>query len=394
MTVPNVTKAEDLDDIWSEEWDSGDIIKAIKRINRNEFVRWFLKYAPCHGKFLEAGCGVGQYVFYMNEIGFDIEGLDISSKAIEKCKNFAEEQGINQNSFKIGDVRDLDYADNTFSYYLSFGVVEHFKEGPKEAIDEAFRILKPGGVAFFGTPNKYSLNNNRTFIGWIFILPDYPKRWVRKIMELLGLRKSGYRTGWVENYWTLKELKSHIRNSGFLVVDAVNVDLKRTFSVNWRPQRKALNKILRKIRPFFYPFLDKFEDSKLGRFGTNNIVFAVKPGKEMSCFFCGDSFDFKDLNFGDYTIPVCHECLNNTSKDITSHYKARQKPSFKRRIYLQKEKPSVKERVCRNCSKDYEEDKIYGDFFIDDNLCIDCLRVKEINLDARNNLLYYKNVDY
>ena len=34
---------------------------------------------------------------------------------------------------------------SSLSFYLSMGVVEHFKEGTMDALSEAYSVLKPGG---------------------------------------------------------------------------------------------------------------------------------------------------------------------------------------------------------------------------------------------------------
>jgi SAM-dependent methyltransferase len=50
------------------------------------------------------------------------------------------------------DVLRLPLADNSVSAYLSMGVVEHFEEGPGQALREAARVLKAGGVALVSVP--------------------------------------------------------------------------------------------------------------------------------------------------------------------------------------------------------------------------------------------------
>ena len=49
----------------------------------------------------------------------------------------------------------LPYEDSSISGYLSFGVIEHFIEGPHEALAEAFRVLRPGGIAIITTPGVF-----------------------------------------------------------------------------------------------------------------------------------------------------------------------------------------------------------------------------------------------
>lgn len=45
----------------------------------------------------------------------------------------------------------LPYADGTFDYVVSDQVLEHIEGDPQQAIDETFRVLKPGGIAVHTT---------------------------------------------------------------------------------------------------------------------------------------------------------------------------------------------------------------------------------------------------
>ena len=96
---------------------------------------------------------MGPYVFYFKKLGFDIKGLDISESTVKKNTDFSRELGLTDNLFMVGDVRNLDIDSNSISYYISLGVIEHFAEGPMEALKEAYRVLRPGGIAYISTPN-------------------------------------------------------------------------------------------------------------------------------------------------------------------------------------------------------------------------------------------------
>jgi SAM-dependent methyltransferase len=106
-----------------------------------------LKYLPKKGLVLEAGCGLGNYVKYLSDLGYDIMGVEINRQLVEAVRKIHPEMRI-----KYGNVNHLDYPDNTFDSMLSLGVVEHTVEGPQTALKEALRVLKPGGVAIITVP--------------------------------------------------------------------------------------------------------------------------------------------------------------------------------------------------------------------------------------------------
>jgi SAM-dependent methyltransferase len=54
----------------------------------------------------------------------------------------------------VGDVRDLPFADESFDAIYSMGTIEHFAE-TERAVAEMARVLKPGGRAIIGVPNRH-----------------------------------------------------------------------------------------------------------------------------------------------------------------------------------------------------------------------------------------------
>ena len=83
--------------------------------------------------------------------------------------------------FIEGDIKNMPYEDNSLSGYLSFGVMEHFIEGPKEAMDEMYRVMRPGGVAIITTPNN-SWNIRRGNI----------KKWIKKTIKKILCNHTKY----------------------------------------------------------------------------------------------------------------------------------------------------------------------------------------------------------
>jgi ubiquinone/menaquinone biosynthesis C-methylase UbiE len=73
--------------------------------------------------------------------------MDISKKTIKILQ-----QRFPELEFIVGDIRCTTFPDKTFDAYFSWGVFEHFENGPQDCIHEAYRILKPGGLLFISVP--------------------------------------------------------------------------------------------------------------------------------------------------------------------------------------------------------------------------------------------------
>jgi SAM-dependent methyltransferase len=56
--------------------------------------------------------------------------------------------------------------DGYYAGYISIGVVEHRQEGPEPFLDEAYRILRPGGIALISVPFFHSLRRLKANLGF------------------------------------------------------------------------------------------------------------------------------------------------------------------------------------------------------------------------------------
>ncbi|MCF7798450.1 class I SAM-dependent methyltransferase [Candidatus Woesearchaeota archaeon] len=117
------------------------------------------KYVNKKDKILEAGCGPGKVVFPLLSEGYKIYGLDFSKDLIKECQDYSKKTKIgNPNSFVVGDILRLEYKEE-FDVYMSFGVIEHFKQREqRRIIKQAKKSLKKGGKVVITVPNSYSPN--------------------------------------------------------------------------------------------------------------------------------------------------------------------------------------------------------------------------------------------
>lgn len=92
------------------------------------------------------------------------------------------------------DVRGLPFADATFDAIYSMGTVEHFEE-TERAIGEIARVLKPGGRAIVGVPNRYDPFLRPALVTALYAVglygygfeKSYSRRGLRRLLERAGL---------------------------------------------------------------------------------------------------------------------------------------------------------------------------------------------------------------
>ncbi len=85
--------------------------------------------------------------------GAEAHGVDISPAIVGTASREFERVGERLHASQ-GDVRALPYATSSFDAVYSMGTVEHFDETTK-AVAEIFRVLRPGGTAIVGVPNRW-----------------------------------------------------------------------------------------------------------------------------------------------------------------------------------------------------------------------------------------------
>lgn len=84
--------------------------------------------------------------------GAEVYGVDISEPIVRQARlAFA---GVGRLQGVVGDVRDLPFPDRSFDAVYSMGTIEHFDE-TERAVREIARVLKPGGRAIVGVPNRH-----------------------------------------------------------------------------------------------------------------------------------------------------------------------------------------------------------------------------------------------
>jgi len=109
---------------------------------------YIMSALPKGGKLLDIGCGTGLFVERYIEAGGSAIGLDISSKMIEKAR-----RRCIACDYTLGTGEKIPFCDNSFDAVCSLLVFSYVKD-PETMLNEAYRVLKPGGKIAICTLGK------------------------------------------------------------------------------------------------------------------------------------------------------------------------------------------------------------------------------------------------
>jgi len=108
------------------------------------------------GTALDLGCGLGSAIFALARRARLAVGLDILMTDLLLAKKRFAEAGITNAAFVCASAVDLPFADDAFDLLNATDVVEHMPDQPK-FLAEGRRVMRPDGVFFFNSPNRFSL---------------------------------------------------------------------------------------------------------------------------------------------------------------------------------------------------------------------------------------------
>ncbi|KUK00171.1 MAG: methyltransferase [Thermococcaceae archaeon] len=126
-------------------WDATSEIGKKRIMGLKEILR---KYLPIKGeKALDIGCGMGISTFALEELGFEVIGIDLREEAIQKAKEIAKERD-SKAEFYIMDAKRRAFEEDSFDLVALLGSpLPHFSVYDlDEIVRESYRVLKAKGV--------------------------------------------------------------------------------------------------------------------------------------------------------------------------------------------------------------------------------------------------------
>lgn len=102
---------------------------------------------------LDVGCGRGEWLELLREEGYRARGIDINRVAVQECR----ERGLDVTEADVIEhLRGLNRG--SLDVVTGFHLIEHLPFPTMAALfDEAFAVLKPGGMIILETPNPTNI---------------------------------------------------------------------------------------------------------------------------------------------------------------------------------------------------------------------------------------------
>jgi ubiquinone/menaquinone biosynthesis C-methylase UbiE len=167
------------------------------------------RYADVRGRrFLDCGCGAGDYVLALRVLGADAWGIEYSREKLAK----APAQVVGRVS--VGDLHHIALRDGSVDMAMLNEVLEHVPDD-RRALNEVHRVLKPGGILLIFSPNRrYPFETHGAkFKGSVRRIPHYvpfipyiPVPVARTVVDF-----------WARNYWP-GQLRQLVRHAGFDII--------------------------------------------------------------------------------------------------------------------------------------------------------------------------------
>lgn len=199
---------------------------------------------------LEVGCGMGSITGLMAKEGIISTSLDLTEKAVLNTRRrleFLKEEHPETRSLKKckviqGDAENLPFADDTFDFVVSWGVIHHSPE-TRKAVSEIYRVLKKGCATSGMVYNKNSIIYYVHYMVARGIMMGKLLKYSPR--ELADRYSDGFQLGTgcpKAEHFTIKEWASILKNAGF-----TNIRLRgssQTTDIAVLGTRKILDRII------------------------------------------------------------------------------------------------------------------------------------------------------
>ncbi|MEH1841105.1 MAG: methyltransferase domain-containing protein [Nostoc sp.] len=207
-------------------------------------------------KLLDIGCGPGTITMGLAKIVAPgtVTGIDKEASQIRIAAENAVTQDIKNTNFLEANIYALPFLDNSFDAIFSHALFEHL-QSPALALEELWRVLKPGGTiglrspdwgGFLITPTTPQLDQAIAYLKWI-LQQNSGNPYVGR--ELSGLlRQAGFTNIKASASYQCNESLSSVTEYLALIIEAF-AKVDQVVQNNWATEESitAMSRALRQL---------------------------------------------------------------------------------------------------------------------------------------------------
>lgn len=186
---------------------SGTAFLAFKRIPA------LVKQYAVGKKTLDYGCGSGSSTLFLNEIGLDVEGVDINQAMLKEASQLNV-----KTPFHLIKSAQLPHANNTFDLvFSSFVLFEISTKSELSCVmNEIYRVLKKDGL-FIAVTGSEALYNHT----WLSLNVDFEQNRYLKSGDIAKVLLKDAELVVYDYYWTNQDYLDIINTSHFSLLETL-----------------------------------------------------------------------------------------------------------------------------------------------------------------------------
>lgn len=252
----NIPTKRELYECYSEIYGEDNYYSPITEKRYNEILDSFEPYRKSNC-LLDYGCGEGLFLDIAKKRGWNVFGIEYSETHIKNCR----ERGL-----EVFDTEEFHnkLKDISFDVITSFEVIEHISN-PRLLANNAFELLRVGGVSYITTPNYNSIS--KLLLGKKWNVIQFPEHLV---------------------YFTPKTIKRVFKEAGFkeksIVTTGISITrmkLSKQKTVGYKVEVNSEDEKLRRLmeKNKLSMFIKNLVNTTLTLFGKGDTIKAYYEKK-------------------------------------------------------------------------------------------------------------------
>ena len=223
-----------------------------ERLHRGSAQLEFARTKEIIGRWIDAsprvvvdvGGGPGAYAAWLAELGHEVHLVDPVPQLVAHARSLRGARGSPIASCTVGDARSLDRPDGSAEVVLLLGPLYHIIDagGRLRALEEAHRILAPGGLLFTAAISRFASALDGLSKD-LFADPMFLKIVQRDLDDGIHENLTGKPDYFTTAYFHRpEELASEVTAAGFSMISLIGVEgpgwLFDDFDARWRDPRR------------------------------------------------------------------------------------------------------------------------------------------------------------